>query len=172
MKRIGTVIVFAPEVTEAQATAALERIREVLDPNYVGDNPIPPIMSIESAKANLSKQFTRALKEGDGWFPESDGRLNHASADLVHAMHESTGAAFVGTCNPPNKDVTRVLVPYDPGVGVYGGSFVVPVDDDTLRRLMVERLQADYTGTADDAKRIDAIFARMEAVGGMQLFWT
>jgi hypothetical protein len=44
MRRIGTVIVFAPEVTEQQAKAALEKIKEVLDPNYyVGNDPIPPI---------------------------------------------------------------------------------------------------------------------------------
>ena len=54
----------------------------------------------------------------------------------------------------------------------FGASFVMPMPDAELERLILERLGAPYTGTREDSKRVEAILARLEEVGGIHLTWT
>ncbi len=129
-------------------------------------------MNVKQATTVLSKELQRAFREGDGCLPESDAGVNRASGRVVLAMHEEYGVAWIGQCNPPDSDITKVLTKYDPNDGLCGGSFVVPARDGELERLMVERLEAPYTGTKDDFQRIAAIFDRVEQLRGEQLFWT
>ena len=53
----------------------------------------------------------------------------------------------------------------------FAASFALPVNDPELLALLKERASAEYTGTSDDAKRIDAIYKRMDELGGQILSW-
>lgn len=81
------------------------------------------------------------------------------------------GRAWIGKVNiyPPARaelvEFTGQLVHN------FAADFAVPRPDPTLLRLIIERDDAPYTGTAADAQRIDAIFARITELGGLILSW-
>ena len=81
------------------------------------------------------------------------------------------GRAWIGKINiyPPARaelvEFTGQLVRN------FEADFVVPQPDATLLRLIIERDEAPYTGTAEDGRRIDAIFARIDELGGRLLTW-
>lgn len=81
------------------------------------------------------------------------------------------GRAWIGKINiyPPAR---AELVEYTGQlVHNFEADFVVPRPDPTLLRLIIERDEAPYTGTADDGPRVDAIFARIAELGGLILSW-
>lgn len=81
------------------------------------------------------------------------------------------GRAWVGKINiyPP---AIAELVPYTgQPVRNFEADFVVPCPDPALLRLIIERQEAPYTGTAADGPRVDAIFERIATLGGLILTW-
>ena len=78
---------------------------------------------------------------------------------------------WIGTINiyPPARGelvaYTGQLVPN------FAADFAVPKPDPALLRLIIERDEAPYTSTTADGPRIDAIFARIEELGGLILTW-
>ena len=132
-------------------------------------------MSLQAARATLGNEVHRSIKEGDGWFLEADADLNAASRNVVRAMFDEFGAAVIGDPNGKPDDLHRPLLKaWDGHAPIYNfcGSFVVPVWDDELLAPMTSRLSAVYTGIADDAPRVYAIYDRVEAIGGALLHWS
>lgn len=131
----------------------------------------------EAAGRALSSELVRSLREGDGSTLEADADVNRASRDVVAAMLAEHGRAFLGRVNLYGDDSGRpeaALWEHKEGEPVYnfGSAFVLPAFDAEIVRLVLERDAAPYEGTARDRVRVDAIFARVAALGGQILVWT
>jgi hypothetical protein len=111
----------------------------------------------------------RSIAEGDGCPTESDDRLNEASRSLIAAVRESHGAAYLWRFNPVGEVICRKWN----GEIVYNfdADAVTPIDDRELLKLIGDRITAPYTGTHEDARRLDLILDKLEEVGGMVLVW-
>lgn len=98
-------------------------------------------------------------------------RHNERSRTRLAAYLAEHGAAWIGKVNiyPPARaeliEFTGQLVRN------FEADFAVPRPDPTLLRLIIERQETPYTGTADDGPRVDAILARIEELGGLILTW-
>lgn len=129
------------------------------------------------ARTALTKTFIKSVRENGGCTPcEADGDLNDASRAVIAAMHAEHGTAWLGKINLYDKERHggHPIMWQWTGKLVYnfGASFVAPAYDAELVRLISERDNAVYTGTADDAKRIEAIYQRMTEIGGIHLHWS
>lgn len=135
-------------------------------------DPPPPIVE---AQKRMAHAFIEALRRHDGLTPaECDEQLNSASQDTVARYRQQYGTVWLGQINPYSDErKANPLWEYKgEGVHNFGASFVVPAYEAELERLLLERLAAPYTGMADDKVRIDAIFDRIEALGGTHLHWS
>ncbi len=96
---------------------------------------------------------------------------NKFSRAKVRAFRREHGQAWLGNVNlydhtPPN------FTQYESGmVRNFSFHFAIPAPDDKLKALILERDAAPYTGTRADAPMVDAIFNRIEALGGIVLNW-
>jgi hypothetical protein len=122
------------------------------------------------ARTRLSAEAARSIEEGDGCPAESDDRLNEASRSLVVAVHESHGAAYLWRLNPVGETAVRLWT--GEIVCNFDADAVTPTLDRDLLRLIVARVDAPYTGTHEDARRLDLILDKLEEVGGMVLVWS
>jgi hypothetical protein len=133
-------------------------------------------MSIEQARLAKFKEIVRSIQEGGGWCVESDEYMNEAQRRLIDAMAEHYGTVYLGSVNLYGEDRHKpiVLRKYPDGEIVYNfsASFVVPTDDEVLKRLIYERDNAEYTGTTEDAVRVEAIHDRIKEIGGYTLIWS
>lgn len=132
--------------------------------------------AVSQARSKLSRELRRGLLEGEGCLPEADTAINAASRGVVSAMREEHGEAWLGKINLHGDErhgAVPVMWKWD-GELVYnfGCAFVAPKYDEELAKLIRERDDAPYTGTAPDAVRVEAIFERVYAIGGIYLNWT
>jgi hypothetical protein len=169
-------------VTWEEIHALLQRhglTSEVLEAHVLATMPAPPpppkpVATLAEAKRALAQELVRGLKEGDGWLPEADDDINDASRAVVQFMATEHGHAWLGEINLEG-DARRLPIMWQwDGTPVhnFGASFVCPQQDAELERLIRERHDAPYTGTKEDATRVDAIRARLKAIGGVHLHWT
>jgi len=133
-------------------------------------------MGTKEAKEKLTKLVVPHYIR-DGCLPEADGEINDASREVVAAMaRDHGGECWLGNVNLHKRyrgEPEDVMWKWDGGlVCNFEAAFVVPRHDAELERLILERADAEYTGTRDDAKRIDTIFERIQALGGEHLHWT
>jgi hypothetical protein len=123
----------------------------------------------------LTLQREETKQRGGYWeVTEGDYWQNKISRALVRAYKHEHGAAWLGRVNryTPEKSQPYQLVEYKRGmVHNFDASFVVPVCDLQLVRLLVERECAPYEGTAKDYERVSAIYDRIEKLGGLILRW-
>ncbi len=127
------------------------------------------VLNIE--RRRLCELTVEHIREG---YPESVTELNDASRRVVAAMKEEHGKAFLGHINLYEDTRGKPCIwEWDGGlVYNFGASFVAPVHDAELERLILERDAAQYTGTKDDAKRLLAISERLAVIGGVHLIWS
>lgn len=92
---------------------------------------------------------------------------NDEQRALLAAYIAEHGRVWIGRVNAP----AELIEITDPMVRNFEADFAVPHHDQTLLRLIAERNEAPYTGTADDARRVAAIFARIAELGGLILSW-
>jgi len=128
------------------------------------------------AARNLTKAYIRSIKENDGITPlEADGNLNDASRDLIAAMHEKHGECWLGLINRHGKQNELPLLWKWDGALVYnfGASFVVPEYDQMLADLIEARHEphGGYDHHRNVAE-VDAIYLRIEVLGGHHLHWS
>ena len=99
--------------------------------------------------------------------------LNDYQRELIAAYAAEHGEAWRGRINLYDNDKHLPIIWKWDGELVYnfGARFVIPHFDEQLYELIVLREYAPYTGTRADAKRVDAIFARLEEIGGETLLW-
>ena len=114
---------------------------------------------------------------GSPWdLGEANDEWNDAQRTKIAAFAaEHDNRCMLGNINLHGETGHR-LVMWNcyPGDNVYnfGCAFAVPWYDKILRDLIVTRDQAQYTGTSQDIKLIDAIFERIVELGGITLLWT
>lgn len=129
-------------------------------------------MTLAEARKNLTDAVVPHLVR-DGCLPEADEGINGATRALVRAMADEVGGAWLGRINLYKSDKeTRVMWKWDGDLPTFGAAFVAPHYDETLVRLIRERDEAKYTGTAEDGERIEAIIRRLAEIGGECLHWT
>lgn len=130
----------------------------------------------EEAKRAVTVAFMKSVYEGDGWPVEADEVLNDANRSLIAAMAAEHGECWLGKVNLYGEErhgKAPVLWKWDGDIVCnFGCAFVVPAYDAELERLIRERDDAPYTGAAGDVPRIEAIMARVTALGGLHLLWT
>jgi hypothetical protein len=131
------------------------------------DERMKPIL-----KAEL-EIFKRAWDEGHYGPTEFDTDQNDISRLKIKTFAEITPEAWLGKINRYSDDKGKpYLVKYE-GQLVYNFEyhFIIPCFDQQLIDMIQERENAPYTGTTDDAKRIEAIAKRIEELGGFYLSW-
>lgn len=128
-------------------------------------------MNLKQASANLGLRLVHSLREGDGSPVESDTMLNDASREVILAMHEEHGEAWLGRIN-----VTEGEAVFEQWTGGelhnFCAAFVLPRYDAGLEHKMRERLATSYTGTKADRKLVTAIYERVKELGGELLVWS
>ena len=98
-------------------------------------------------------------------------RINKFSRAKVRAFRRGHGEAWLGNVNfypetPPN------YTKYTNGiVRNFEYRFIISQPDAELQNLITQRNEADYTGTKADFSRVDAIFNKIEELGGIVLNW-
>ncbi len=98
-------------------------------------------------------------------------RHNDRTRASLAAYRAEHGRAWIGKINiyPPAR---AALIEFTGQlVRNFEADFAMPQPDATLLRLIIERAEAPYTGTAEDAQRIEAIFVRIEELDGLILTW-
>ena len=133
------------------------------------------MIAVETAEKRLTDAVCKGLRLGDGCLPECYTPVNDASRAMVHAMLQDHGQAWLGKINlHSDDDRRRIMWQHEPDetIFTFGAAFVLPCYDAELERLIRERDEAPYTGTRDDAKRIDPILQRIVAIGGVHLSWS
>ena len=103
-----------------------------------------------------------------GDLPEADDGINNLNRDLIQAYKDEHGTVWLG-----KMDAAPPLWEWQ-GYFVYNweASFVVPCYDEMLHRLILDRRNAPYTGTREDAPRVVAILDRIKELGGTNRLWT
>jgi hypothetical protein len=122
----------------------------------------------------LSKETINYLRLNEGT-SEFDMSINDISRNVIAAMKAEFGNCFVGKINLYGEERKKgyKLVEYT-GQIIYNFeySFCLPCYDAELERMIDERDKAEYTCTADDYIRVNAITERIYALKGENLFWS
>lgn len=106
--------------------------------------------------------------------PLYHGELNKYQRAKIRAFRREHGEIYLGVYNRYGEEVKKPykLRRYTGGkVLNFTADFGVPVNDEKLKELIVEREQAPYTGTKADAERVKAISYRIAELGGVFLIW-
>jgi hypothetical protein len=125
------------------------------------------------------KQESRAyhvLHADNGGSSEFDMSINDISRAKIQAVSEIWTEVWLGNVNLYGDDRhggKPIMTKWE-GDLVYNFeyAFCIPGHDAELEQMIRDRDDAEYTGTRDDYKRIDAIFARIEKLGGETLSWS
>ena len=111
----------------------------------------------------------------NGGASEFDMSINDISRAKIQAVSELWQEVWLGHINLYGKDRHggRAIMEKWEGELVYNFeyAFCIPCHDAELEKLISDRDNAEYTGTTDDWNRIEAIFTRIEALGGETLAW-
>ena len=118
--------------------------------------------------------FRRAGGMGS-WPTEFDQDLNLITIEKIKLFSQlnNNGQCYLGKVNRYREDKGKpYLMPYD-GQQVYNFEygFMIPVYDEKLSELIRDREHAEYTGTKEDYRRVTEIMDRIQALGGIHLFW-
>ena len=135
----------------------------------------------------LRKETTDYLVANDGMTSEFDMSINDISRDKADAMYrENNKVCYLGKVNLYGNERKEEykLVKYTPEkvhqtltedersfIYNFEFAFCIPVYDAELEKLINDRDKAKYTGTADDAVRVEKIMDRITALNGINLFW-
>lgn len=128
--------------------------------------------TIEIASKKLTTAYVDSVRQSDSYCPvEADGNLNSASTNLIYAFGEGCWLGVINCYTDKQKE--NPIWQWD-GEMVYnfGASFVIPEFDQTLLDLIFQRNNAPFTNCSDDSVMVDAIFDRIEAIGGKLLHWS
>jgi hypothetical protein len=124
------------------------------------------------------KQAIQALNQafktscgGDFCLQEGDENLNQASRNVISAYGEGCWLGFINPHTEKEKENLLWQWGKEP-ITNFGSDFVIPQFDEELLRLMKERLETPYEGTQKDKEKIDAIYKRVEEIGGASLVWS
>lgn len=130
--------------------------------------------------ANACKEnrdtFVEAMREGDGWIPESCEDLNSSNINVISAMINEYGQAWLVKINLYNGDrkplVKAILSGDDYNCYNFCCSAVIPAYNAKLEDMILSRDDAPYTGTSSDKVMVDAIIDWIQELGGKYLVWS
>ena len=110
------------------------------------------------------------VREADGCWPtDTTPELDRATRDLVEAFRVAgNGTCVLGRVNLCER-LTVPMVEHTEPTELYtpvGWSFVLLRWDERLRQMILDRHKTPYIGTRDDRVRVNAIFDRVEELGG------
>lgn len=127
---------------------------------------------LTAVKQDILGCFRRGEHEMEANYPY-ENPLNDLQRELIAAFAAERGAAWLGRINLYDNDKYMPIIWKWDGSTVlnFGARFVIDHFDEELYSLIVERFYAPYTTTAADAKRIDAIFARLIELNAEVLTW-
>jgi hypothetical protein len=135
-------------------------------------------MKVEEAKRKLTDAVVRSIQMNGGYVGEADDTVNDASRDVVAAVAEEHGEAWLLKRNT-NRDEERVakaegrderLWKWDGGlVYNFGADAVVPKPDDELREMLYSPAWFSTMATMRDA--VERYHAHVEKLGGVVLVW-
>lgn len=131
----------------------------------------------------LERLVERTLAINGGTLPEASPTINDASRLVIREMQAQYGAAWLGLVNRywPEDKAQPYLWQWDGGtVYNFGASFVLPCYDAELAGLLEShdnaaldtRQTEPYDSTRPVLERIQAIYRRVEEIGGAVLVWT
>ena len=128
--------------------------------------------TMEEVQEDIRGCIRRGEHEMEAGYPY-ENNLNDYQRDLIAAFAAKHGQSWLGRVNIYDNDKHLPIIwQWDGGlVYNFGASFIIPKFDDELYALILARHYAPYTGTREDYKRINAIYARLEALGGESLIW-
>jgi hypothetical protein len=143
---------------------------------------------MQEVKTMSDKSFDEIKKQERGYFlhPVGDGKfvydppteadqdLNDVTREKIAAYAREHGGAWLGNVNLYKETIDKpIMVEYHDDMMVYNFQyhFVIPAYDAELERLIKERHETPYTGTAQDGELLDVIFARLDELGGETLNW-
>lgn len=127
--------------------------------------------SLKQAEDRLFKEVHKDVKES-GWIEEGNPHVFIASNEVIKAMAAQIGGdPWLGIVNLGDNIHRGEVMWQAASCCAFEASFVAPRYDEELVRLIRERDEAPYEGTAKDGERVDAIFERLKVIGGTHLFW-
>jgi len=123
-----------------------------------------------TAKTELNKIIAPYLIH-DGCLPEGSDEINHASREIIkeYALNFSR-PCLVNVNYKDEKDIlidARTVVWYN-----FCACAIIPKYDQELYNMIKDRINTPYTGTAADYPLVNAIFDRIEELGGTTLHFT
>ena len=124
--------------------------------------------------AELEKQTGEYLYNNEGWTNEFDMSINDISRSKVESALAEWGEVWLGNVNlydEARKHPFQLVKYCGETVYTFSYHFILPVNDPVLTELIDKRDKSEYTGTSADMKMINAIFARIEELGGVSLLW-
>lgn len=126
-------------------------------------------------KEVLEKETAWIKSMGGFWaVTEGDWKQNKFSRSIVRAYRREHGQAWLGKINLYGEERHKDyhLTEYKKGmVFNFEYSFAVPCKDAELERLIIERDNAAYEGTASDIPMVERIMTRITELGGVHLRW-
>lgn len=101
---------------------------------------------------------------------EADFSINDIQREKILAYHQLNPSAVVGLVNKHGRE-NFLQIYRGEKVLNFEWDFIIPQYDAELLKLLTEREQATYTGTKEDAIKIDKIYERVKQLGGLYLYW-
>lgn len=135
------------------------------------------VLTAQEAMEVLDKSLWSFFDVGNFGFSEFDSEdVNSITLQKISLYNELYPDCYLGKVNLYDNDrgqKSAILCKYVTGQRVYNFSysFMIPCYDAELVKMIYDRDVAEYTGTKADYIRVDAIHARVEKLGGMQLIW-
>lgn len=106
---------------------------------------------------------------------EFDTQCNDVSREKIRLYAEihQDQKCYLGKVNRYSEDEGKPYLVEYTGQMIYNFEykFMIPVYDQKLIDMIIDRESAEYTGTAEDYKRVSAIMNRIEEIGGIYLIW-
>jgi len=105
---------------------------------------------------------------------EANETWNDTQRRLILDTAAQHGQAWLGKINLYDNDKNNLVIWQWAGDVVYnfGCAFVIPAYDADLEKMILDRANAPYTGTAGDYPLVNAICNRIESLGGHCLVWS
>ena len=128
---------------------------------------------LEDLKTKATKHLIASVRQ-NSWLSEDDQEFNDLQRDIIRAMKEEHGEAWLGKINLTSHDEGKLVIWRWNGSVVYNFecSFVIPCYDDELYRLIMKRHNAIYEGTRKDSERLEPVMNRITELGGTHLVWS
>lgn len=102
---------------------------------------------------------------------ESDFSINDIQREKIKAYYQQHPQMYVGEINRTERVGSPLEQYVSQKVYNFQYDFIIPQHDAELQNLLTDREISPYTGTKEDAERLDKIYVRVKTIGGLYLYW-